>query len=201
MLRAHIDQTKLAKVLSIIFGPQLWLPLLLLVVIFKTGLSSHQIQILLPVIFVFQVLTPLAYLHLSPRLGLSKAWDLPKRADRYLFLLITGLGLLISAWFVYSYGNLLLIHLGLIVIVIMLITFLITLFWKISLHMSLMVCGCLIISYLFNWNLGFIYLAIPVIFWARLRLKSHTFSQLAVPIFLDTSIGLGMLYFFGELNF
>jgi hypothetical protein len=59
--------------------------------------------------------------------------------------------------------------------------------------------AALSINFLFDWNLPLLYLTIPVIFWARLRLKKHTVSQLIMGIIVTTIVLLGGLGFFGYL--
>lgn len=53
----------------------------------------------------------------------------------------------------------------------------VTSFWKISLHTSMNTVGSILLNLLFGWNLPVIYLVVPIVLWARITLKRHTFIQ------------------------
>lgn len=176
---------KLAKYLSIILGPQTWIPALYIIMILRTGLSNHQVLILLPSMLLLQVIIPLGYLYLAPKVGLATAWDLPKRQERYLFLLIVFITATISLFLTYQFGTKLLFNLNILLLILLVVLSLITYYWKISLHASLNTVGSILINFLFDWHLWFLYLTIPIIFWARLKLRKHTFSQLLAGIIIS----------------
>src|SRR5258708_3347559 len=99
------DPLKIAKLLSIILGPHTWLPVFLMLFVFKSGLSSAQLTILFPIMAIFQVVVPLAYLYIAPRMGLATSWDLPHKKERRLFILITLISNLIALFFIFKFGN------------------------------------------------------------------------------------------------
>src|SRR5258708_411972 len=80
--------------------------------------------------------------------------------------------------FIYFYGNKLLFDLNLITILILVVVGVITRFWKISFHASLITGTVILTNFLFNWSLPFLYLLIPVVLWARFVLKHHNLNQL-----------------------
>lgn len=188
---------KLAKLLSILLGPQVWLPLLFTSFLFKTGLSKSQLLILAPVLTTLQVLLPLLYLYLAPKFGWASEWDLPKKEERYPLLLLSFIANLISIIVIYYIGTKLLFNLSLLFFVIFTIVAVITYFWKISLHVSLATIGSLMINFLFDWNMPYLYLSIPIIFWARLTLKKHSLTQLIIPLILEPTILFLSLYYCG----
>lgn len=190
---------KLAKLVSIILGEYLWLPLLLALALLKTGLSTQQIYILFPGLLLFSIIIPLSYIFIGIKLKKITEWDLPKRQERKRFLIFTFFSYLISVFLIYLFGTQLLFHLSLIIIVNLVILAVITRFWQISIHSSLNTSSTLIINFLFNWQLPWLYLAIPVIYWSRLKLKRHNLLQLFAGSLLSIIVILSLLKIFGYI--
>lgn len=185
---------KLANLLSHVLGPQVWLPVLVLFMLVETGLTNQQIAILSPAALILLVLVPLAYLFFAPRLGLAESWELIKKEERRLFMLVTISSSAIFLILVYIFGSSLLMKLYLTTFITLSVIFTITYFWKISLHVSLNTFGSLMTNYLFDWNLPVLYLSIPLIFWARYRLKRHTIIQLLMGFVVPTLITITVLF-------
>lgn len=180
-----MNAEKLAKIISVILGPQIWLPLLFIIIIFNSGLNIHQITILLPCILFLQVIIPLGYLYFAPKFGFATSWDLPKRKERYPFFVIVIISELISLFLIHQFGTIILFNLNLILFLLLLLLFFITFFWKISLHTALNTIGSILINFLFNGNFIFLYLTIPIIFWARYKLHKHSIFQLLAGIIIS----------------
>ncbi|MCL5020040.1 MAG: hypothetical protein M1426_06215 [Patescibacteria group bacterium] len=194
-----MDQIKIAKLLSIILGP-LWLPALLFVLIFKTGISLNNIKILLPSIFVLQILLPAIYIYYITKSKKVNAWDLPKRHERYSLITINMIFTMISLFLVHLYGNTLLWNLSILLLISLTIITVTTFFFKISFHMSINVVGSILINFLFDWKLPFLYLSIPLIFWARLKLKRHNIYELLIAALFGGLITFGSLFIFGYIK-
>lgn len=188
---------KLANIISDILGPQIWAPVLIIVLLLKTGLSDDQIKILFPVMLIFQVLAPLIFIYVSLKLHSITAWDIPQRKQRYSFLIVSLVSYLFSIILIYIYGNKLIFNLSLINLALSLVTLLITYFYKISLHALTTVSSTIIINFLFGWSLPSLYLIVPLVCWSRLRLKRHTPAQLILGILTGGLTVLGLLFSFG----
>lgn len=188
---------KLAEVLSVVLGPHVWLPVLLVVSLFKTGLRAEQIYILLPSLFLLQVIVPLAYIQIALKLGKISAWDMPKIKERFIFLVVTLIFYLIALIFIYHFGNRLLLTLSLVMLGLMMVMVVTTHFWKISLHTGMNTVGSIIINFLFNWSFPWVLLTIPLIFWARLKLKRHNIYQLLAGVLVNGVILLGLFHLLG----
>lgn len=186
---------ELARLISILLGPQMWLPMLFLIAMFRLEI---QPELFFSILFL-QVIIPLAYLHLAPKLGLATYWDLPKRQERYPFLAIVLIGSLISLFLTYQFGTKFLFDLNSLTVIFLIVSFLITLYWQISLHTALNTFGAILVNFLFDWSLAFLYLTIPTIFWARLTLKRHTISQIIAGIIIPAIITLSGLRLLGYL--
>lgn len=191
----------LAERLSILLGPHLWLPFLLITFLFRTGLTEQQIKTLLPPLLILQVITPLAYLYMAPRLGWASSWDLPRRIERLRFFILVFFVSSISLLLVFFFGSKLLLYVSLLLFVLMMLTGFLTYFSKISLHVSLNTFGSVLVNVLFEWHLPFLYLSVPLVFWARLILKKHTINQLLAPIAINGVVIVAALYYLGYVRF
>lgn len=187
---------KIAKLLSVILGLYFWLPALLIIGLMKSNLPDAKIAILFPVLFLLQILIPIAYIHIALYFKKVSNWDLPKKEERIFFLSMSMIAYLISMIIIYFLGNQFLFNLGLIVFTILTVMVITTYFWQISLHTALNTTGSIIVNFLFNWSAPWLYLSIPIIFWARLKLKRHNSAQLMAGMILSGGITLGMLKFF-----
>lgn len=173
-----MNKDKLARALSILLGPQVWLPLLITSILLKSGLTSSQLSILFPGLVIFQIFVPLISVYIALRLKKVTGWDLPKREERYWFLILTLVSYLFSIALIYFFGNKFLLNLSLIFFVLIIVISIITYFWKISLHASINTVGPILLNFLFSWQLPWLYLSVPLVYWARLKLKRHTLWQL-----------------------
>lgn len=191
---------KLAEILSVLLGPQSWLPILLIAFLFKTGLTTQQKLILFPMILILQVIIPLLYLYMAPKLRWAEAWDLPNQEERFPFFVLILVANLISLITIYFLGTKLLFFLVSLLFTLMIITMIITYFWKLSLHISLNTFGAIMVNFLFGWEFPIIYLSIPIIFWARLTLGRHSIFQLIAPIILNIVFIFSAFYLFGYLK-
>lgn len=190
---------RLAKILSIVLGP-VWLPILLVVMLSQTGLSTHQIYLLFPIMLLFQFLIPLAYVYIALKLGSISAWDIPKRQERYTLLIIYFVSFVISLFLIKTIGNSFLFNLNLIFFALTVVISVITLFWKISVHSSINTAGAILLNFFFNWQLPWLYLAVPIIFWSRYKQKRHTINQLLAGTLLGAVITIGSLLYLGYLK-
>lgn len=186
---------KFAKFISIILGPQFWLPLIVFITLLKSGLTSEQLNILLPIYILFLAIAPLAYLYLASHFGKVSSWDLPKKQERYTFLLVVMVSYLIALGFGYFLGNKLLLNLTLIFNLVLVFIAATTFFWKISIHAAINTTGALLLNYLFNWQLPWLYLSIPLVSWARIKLQRHTPLQVLAGTISSTIIVLSGIRF------
>ncbi len=190
---------KIARFISVLLGPHVWLPLLFILIIFKSGLTSTQAKVILPSILLLQVVLPLTYMIIAPRLGWVSKWDMELKEERKPFFLFLLVLTLVNLTIIYFFGNNFLFDLNIIFIVLLLVLFGITKYWKISLHLSLNTASLILINFLFSWQFPFLYLIIPIIFWARLKLKKHTVNQLSAGVIITAIVIIGGLKLFGYL--
>jgi hypothetical protein len=189
----------LARIISIILGPHVWLPVLFILIILKSGLTPDQLKIIFPTVLLLQVIIPISYLLFAPRLGWIKGWEMKDKKERKPFMyLIVALGL-VSLAVVYFFGNQFVFGLSLIWLILLAVLLLITRIWKISLHMGLIVASTIIVNFLFDWKLPILYLMIPILFWARLELKRHSVTQLLAGVAVTAFILIGGFVLLGYI--
>lgn len=192
-----MDKDKLAKIASIILGPAGWFPVLIILLLVKTGLFKQQILILFPSLLILQILFPLGILCWLVKQEKVSDWDIRIRQERYKILTIFMTSTLVAMMLVYFFGSVLLFHLYLILWLVALAGMIITYFWKISLHMMLNVNAVILVNFLFGWKLLFLYLLIPIIGVVRYYHKHHTMPQILIGVLVSGLITFGMLKLFG----
>lgn len=191
-----MSSVKIAELISEIIGPHLWMPILLLLLVFHTGLSLDQLAVLLPSLAILLIVIPFTYLHVALRLGWVSKWDLPKKEERRPIMMIFLVCSLISLVLAKRFGTEMFFDLFILVLITGFIASVITVFWKISIHMVLDTTGVLITNFLLGWHFWPLFLLIPVVAWARLKLKRHTPAQIAAGIILSSGIFFGGLKYF-----
>lgn len=194
-----MSSLKFAEIISEVFGPHLWMPLILVVVTFNTGLSLEQIKIMFPSLFFSLILIPFVYLHLALRMGWVSHWDLPKKEERRAIFILVIVCSLVSLVFVENYASELFKDIFVTMLMLGFISALITFFWKISIHMILDTMGTLILNFLFDWQLLFLFVLIPVVAWARYKLKRHTPLQLLSGFLLSTVVFFSAMRYFQHI--
>jgi len=178
----------LAICFSFVLGPLIWLPLLLVVFIIKTNLTHDQIRVLFPIVFIFQILIPLLYIAAAYKLKKIHDLDMSKKEERIIPLIISTIALFISLVVIKFTGSPMLFHLFMLLSILLFLNGIITIFWKISFHMGINVVSTLLVNFLYHWQFPILYLAIPAIYWSRLKLHKHTRGQLIAALVLNASI-------------
>ena len=193
-----MDKKKIAKIISFLLGFVL-LPILVIFLIFKTGLTQNQIKIIFPVFTTFIILIPLGFLITFKKINRISDWDIRNRQERYLIFSIFLISTLIGLGFTYVFGNSLLFHLTLILWISAVVAMIITHLWKISLHMSLDTSTVIVINFLFGWHAFYLFLLLPLIGWARYYAKHHSLPQLLAGFVINAAIILIGLHYFGYI--
>lgn len=184
----------IAHIISVILGPVIWLPILILLIIFKSGLNNSQLKLLLPFLLFFYFIIPVGNVIILFLFGKVKDLDLSNRKERIEPLLVTMISIICGTIISYFLGNKLVFSFSLLILIILIVNFIITLKWKISLHAAVNVVGCLTVNYFFQWQFFILFLTLPLVFWARLFLKKHTVMQLIAGFVINGLLFLLFLY-------
>lgn len=186
-----MNQAVIAKWTSRVLDPSLWWPIVLLCMIFNTGLSSHQIKLLLPILVSVELLAPIGFLVWSMKTGRISDWEMTKLEERRDFSLFVVLVHAVSLVILVALANEELFNLRLMIYIIEIIGTYITFFWKISAHAAVNTAGVMILIHLFGWWLWPLFAVVPIVSWSRWEQDKHTIPQLVA----------GTLFTFGYLFF
>lgn len=185
-----------AKLISLVFGPVVWIPLMIYAFLAKAQISWQDRLILAVAYAVFLFIAPLLYVVRSYLKRRISDIDISNRKQRFKYLLLFIFSSLILTGFVYFYGDSFLLKMQILILIILAVNTLITFFWKISFHMTANIVGSLMVNYLFDWQFPYLFLIIPLIFWSRLYLKKHTAAQLLGALILNGGIAVVYLIMF-----
>lgn len=175
----------LAKLISTIFSPPFFV-IFFLIAAFEKGFFAHKLTVLLFIFFIFISLL-LFYFFLLKTKRVSDS-DITKREERYPILLAINISIIFLLVFLKFAQAVILFKYVLIVYIVLTISSLITLYYKISLHMTFALTFLVLINYTYSFKLFYLFLAIPAVFWSRLYLKKHTIFQLFSAIIIDSLI-------------
>ncbi|MGQ9622902.1 MAG: hypothetical protein ACUVTO_05595 [Candidatus Caldatribacteriaceae bacterium] len=172
-----MDRKKLAERLSLVLQPQAIAVLLYALVSFA---FSRGLQALLFFVLgiLFVSVFPTLFVLFLARWGRVSDPDLPRREERFFpYLVIVGMyGVLFVLLFLLSAPSPLL-AITLCYVVITFAGAIISLFWKISLHLAGIAGPVTALSLLLHPLWGLLYLLLLPLGWARIYLKKHTPSQ------------------------
>lgn len=171
----------IAHAISIFFGP-IWLVFLIFALSFSSGLQFSSAVILCLVLLLFQFIIPFGYVIIAWRLHKVSSWDLSLKEERKVLFSLLVSGWIIALAIIYFYGNQFLFRAEAILLLLTILYSLVSLFWKISLHVGLCTVGAIFVTYMFDASFFWIYFAIPLVMWARYVLDRHTLPELIFSV-------------------
>ena len=162
----------------------------------RDSLLQQQITLFSIVLPLLHIVVPFAYFYWAYRVKLISDIDITQRTQRFGLMSLMLILQLISLALIYFYGNPGLLYLSFIMTCVFAVIFSITLFWKISLHMTINTIGILLVNVIYNWEHLWLLLCLPLVMWSRLYLKKHTFAQLVAGTGITALIMMaGFSYF------
>lgn len=127
--------------------------------------------------------------------GEIEHFHIPNREQRHKpYLVIIGSNVLGVVLLVLGKAPFLLIAFGLIGIAQSLLLFLINRYWKISGHTTAISGLTVFLVATVGWEIAYILVAIPLVVWARIRTKSHSFLQTVAGALTGTAFILTTWY-------
>lgn len=172
-----MDRKRLAERLSLILQPQAVAILLYALVSFT---FSRGLQALLFFVLgiLFVSVFPMLFVLFLARWGKVSDPDLPKREERFFpYLAIVGMYGALFVLFLFLSAPRPLLAITLCYVVITFVGAIISLFWKISLHLAGIAGPVTALSFLLHPLWGLLYFLLLPLGWARIYLKKHTPSQ------------------------
>lgn len=190
----------LPKIPSIIFSSIL----ITLVLTFLLVSRIQQLGLIVSSAFFYIILPIITYIYLT-KFGLitDKKFDfnIVKREERTVYNIILSLGFFTNFILISMYNIPIIKELSLLLAVSFLIFTIITLFWKISGHMTQSVLFIIILAYLFVdfrtliLSIGYL-LCIPLVGYSRVKLKHHDIWQVIGGTVVTTVVAILILTIF-----
>lgn len=172
-----MDKTMLAERLSVWLGPQVFCPLLLLLLVWRSGLTRNEITFILPYLSFLLIIIPFVVVYVAVKRKLISAWDMPLRQERYgffsMYICLFALAMVTTP----IHTTPALWELSWLVLSFIIVNTVITFSWKISLHMGIASLSIILINHSYGWHLFWLFLLLPVIGWSRMYLNRHTLAQ------------------------
>lgn len=184
-----MSMKRVAEAISLLLG----FPWIVIIV----GLLLDQNFLLSFLYVVFLLLIPLGYVGFLLVRHKVSDFDITRREERFKPMLATMCSFTTAIALAWFFGTTRMFHLSMILYAVFLANFIITFFWKISLHMTLNVIGVILLNVIFHWTVPYLFLVIPLIFWSRLYLERHTVAQLLAGLFVSGGIMMVGLSVFG----
>lgn len=181
---------RLAQAISFVFNPLFWV-IGFLAAAYHKGLFQDNSQIM-AVFVVILIILSITYFMLLKTKKIADP-DISRRQERYLILTVINVCSLILLVFLKTHELTELFRLVFIAYIILTVSSLITLVYKISFHMTFTYSFILLIDSLYQFKLFYLYILIPVVFWSRLALKKHTVFELLLALAIDSSIIYNMI--------
>jgi membrane-associated phospholipid phosphatase len=137
---------------------------------------------------------PLTYINLGRRLGWVSGFDLPRRQERAPFIAVNLIGNALGYFLLRALNAPASLSALLLVYVALGVTMLtISNFWKISLHAGGVGGFAAFLTWLFGSAWALTFLAIPLVGWARVYRRRHTWAQVAAGGIVGASVTLTVL--------
>jgi membrane-associated phospholipid phosphatase len=121
--------------------------------------------------------------------------DITKRQDRVVPLLLASLGALIGGFLLEGHvQNRTLILLSQILVALLVSLTIITIVWKISLHVATFTAIATLIVIFRGWEFSLLYIFLLPVAWSRLYLKQHTPNQLIAGLLIGASLTFALAW-------
>lgn len=167
----------LAEAVSIIFGVP-WIFIIGWALLFSSGLAKAQIIYMAVAFLILYLIVPGIYVLYAMNKGYIEDFDMTKRQERYGVLSVYLVAHIMNLVLGFLYMTPEFIEKLLIITLVYTTIYLITFYWKISLHTSVNMLGITFINMATGWHYIWLYGLIILVAWSRLKLKMHTPSQL-----------------------
>lgn len=179
----------LAERVSRILDPVWEIPLALLLAIAFAADAGLRWRFLGVILFIDAIIPMIFFLTMLYHRQITD-WDMQKRGERlpiYVFTLICHMGGLGIA---HAAGKDELVAILLVYYLIGIVFVLVTRWWKISIHAGVNAVLITSLNVFYGWQYWWLYLILPLVMWARVYQKHHTWAQVVAGAVL----GVGMTW-------
>lgn len=148
---------------------------------------------------VLAVITPSLYVYLLLKRGKIENFHIPNRENRTgPYMVIIGSNLLVVLIMVLSKAPFLLLAFGIMGVLQSTLLFLINNYWKISGHATAISGLSTFMVAALGWSMSPVLMMVPLVAWARIRTKSHSFWQTVAGVLTGTVFILVTWIFLSE---
>ncbi|MEA2016159.1 MAG: hypothetical protein U9O59_05590 [Actinomycetota bacterium] len=192
---------RIAKAISYVFdGSVISIPIFLVICIMIVD-NTIEAMAWASICLLFGTVIPYLYVILLYRKKEIDDMHIPRKEDRIKPMLVSFVSYTLCLIILYILdGPLFLKSVFAISVASVVIFTVITYFWKISLHISWITFIVITFNVLFGkWMLLMVPL-IPVIGWARVRIKKHTVNQVILAVGISTVTSIMIYYNYGFIN-
>lgn len=194
--------TKFAKIISVVFEPFTISFVAILLVLNKISISFEAKTFWFLAVLVLGGLPPALVLIYEKKIGKIHDWFMTNRLERrdVQIAWFFGSALFLFATYFYAAPRLL-VALSLTMLIISLLITGATLYWKVSVHMVGVSLFVLLMLLVYSPSFLWLVFLIPLVAWARIKLKAHTLSQVSVGTIITIIITYAVFGLFGIATF
>ena len=177
----------IAQILSRALDPVWEVPLALLLAIgfaVHEGLRWRFVGLLMFIDFV----VPFIFFLMMIKHRQIRNWDMDIKAQRLPILFFSLLCSLGGLWLAYEMGKVELLSILMTYYLIAVAFFVITFFWKISLHAGVNAVLITSLNMFYGWKYSWLYILLLGVMWARVYQKHHTWVQVVAGAVLGTGM-------------
>lgn len=199
MRKLHTGQIldQVALLLSIVFSPIVVVVVFPLLIMLDSLIDKRGVSIWAILWMIFCAIIPTIYVYWLIKIGRVSNFHLDKRTERsgpYLVGIMSSL--VLAVIFIVLHAPIFLIALITCLIVNNLMLLIINKWWKISAHLTAASTAIITMSVIVSVYFVWLYIFIPLLIWARVRRKRHTWKQAVGAFLLSTIINIVILYSF-----
>ncbi len=170
----------LAWFVSRVFDPVIIIPLLIVAAtVFAIGSGWNYRYLLF--LLIIDALLPALYMLFGLWRGTISDWDMTDRGERAGLYFFTVFAHLFGVVYAYLLGKTELAEILFVFWILAVIFAVVTLFWKVSVHAGVGGAAIAFFNHLYGWqNYWWLVLVLFLVFWARVRIRKHTWGQVLV---------------------
>jgi hypothetical protein len=198
------DRTdRAARLIANVTNPSVLSVLLLLLIAFLKSHNPSEAAVWMGVIFALYILIPVLYVYFRMRTSGIRSKSILvlitflKKHPRDILILSVVLGIPCLILLILLKAPAILLATVAALLAGSIVTALFNTFYRVSYHLTALTI--LVIMTAHTWGKGFLFLAliIPMVFWAKLRIREHTVPQLVEGMAVGTAVCLAVLLYYG----
>lgn len=141
---------------------------------------------------------PVIFALIAYKMGWIKDLWLNRRQDRIGPFLIASMGIIITLILFYKIGvPQIIIVFFMAILLAVLVSLIITMFWKISMHATTITAVVVAMNVITHGQYWYLFFLIPIVMWARVYRKRHTWAQVIAGALINGLIVYGTFQIFG----